>query len=68
MFPGESAFARLKKAYGEKYLYAGLGTKIEQRECQHQAGKRRPTPVRTLNKVHSGRQRANANSNLSGRP
>jgi 7,8-dihydropterin-6-yl-methyl-4-(beta-D-ribofuranosyl)aminobenzene 5'-phosphate synthase len=27
---GEPAFARLKKAYGEKYFYAGLGTKIEQ--------------------------------------
>ena len=27
---GEPAFARLKKAYGENYLYAGLGTKIEQ--------------------------------------
>ncbi len=27
---GERAFARLKKAYGENYLYAGLGTKIEQ--------------------------------------
>ncbi len=27
---GELAFARLKKAYGENYLYAGLGTKIEQ--------------------------------------
>src|SRR5580700_2032860 len=27
---GEAAFARLKKAYGENYLYAGLGTKIEQ--------------------------------------
>jgi 7,8-dihydropterin-6-yl-methyl-4-(beta-D-ribofuranosyl)aminobenzene 5'-phosphate synthase len=27
---GEPAFARLKKAYGEKYLYAGLGTRIEQ--------------------------------------
>ena len=26
---GESAFARLKKAYGENYLYAGLGTKVE---------------------------------------
>ena len=26
---GEPAFARLKKAYGENYLYAGLGTKIE---------------------------------------
>jgi 7,8-dihydropterin-6-yl-methyl-4-(beta-D-ribofuranosyl)aminobenzene 5'-phosphate synthase len=26
---GEPAFARLKKAYGEKYLYAGLGTKVE---------------------------------------
>ena len=25
---GEPAFARLKKAYGEKYLYAGLGTTI----------------------------------------
>jgi 7,8-dihydropterin-6-yl-methyl-4-(beta-D-ribofuranosyl)aminobenzene 5'-phosphate synthase len=27
---GEPAFARLKKAYGENYLYAGLGTKTEQ--------------------------------------
>ena len=27
---GEPAFARLKKAYGENYLYAGLGTKLEQ--------------------------------------
>jgi 7,8-dihydropterin-6-yl-methyl-4-(beta-D-ribofuranosyl)aminobenzene 5'-phosphate synthase len=27
---GELAFARLKKAYGENYLYAGLGTKLEQ--------------------------------------
>jgi 7,8-dihydropterin-6-yl-methyl-4-(beta-D-ribofuranosyl)aminobenzene 5'-phosphate synthase len=27
---GEPAFARLNKAYGENYLYAGLGTKIEQ--------------------------------------
>jgi 7,8-dihydropterin-6-yl-methyl-4-(beta-D-ribofuranosyl)aminobenzene 5'-phosphate synthase len=27
---GEPAFARLKKAYDENYLYAGLGTKIEQ--------------------------------------
>jgi 7,8-dihydropterin-6-yl-methyl-4-(beta-D-ribofuranosyl)aminobenzene 5'-phosphate synthase len=27
---GELAFARLKKAYAENYLYAGLGTKIEQ--------------------------------------
>jgi len=27
---GEPAFARLKKAYGEDYLYAGLGTMIEQ--------------------------------------
>ncbi len=27
---GEPAFARLKKAYGESYLYAGLGTTIEQ--------------------------------------
>jgi 7,8-dihydropterin-6-yl-methyl-4-(beta-D-ribofuranosyl)aminobenzene 5'-phosphate synthase len=27
---GEPAFARLKKAYGENYLYAGLGSKIEQ--------------------------------------
>ena len=27
---GEPAFARLKKAYGENYLYAGLGTKMEQ--------------------------------------
>ena len=26
---GEPAFARLKKAYGENYLYAGLGTKVE---------------------------------------
>ena len=26
---GEPAFARLKKAYGENYLYAGLGTKTE---------------------------------------
>jgi len=26
---GEPAFARLKKAYGESYLYAGLGTTIE---------------------------------------
>ena len=26
---GEPAFARLKKAYGEKYLYAGLGTKVK---------------------------------------
>jgi 7,8-dihydropterin-6-yl-methyl-4-(beta-D-ribofuranosyl)aminobenzene 5'-phosphate synthase len=26
---GEAAFARLKKAYGENYLYAGLGTKVE---------------------------------------
>ena len=26
---GEPAFARLKKAYGENYLYAGLGTKLE---------------------------------------
>jgi 7,8-dihydropterin-6-yl-methyl-4-(beta-D-ribofuranosyl)aminobenzene 5'-phosphate synthase len=26
---GEPAFARLKKAYDENYLYAGLGTKIE---------------------------------------
>jgi 7,8-dihydropterin-6-yl-methyl-4-(beta-D-ribofuranosyl)aminobenzene 5'-phosphate synthase len=26
---GEPAFARLKKAYGERYLYAGLGTKVE---------------------------------------
>jgi 7,8-dihydropterin-6-yl-methyl-4-(beta-D-ribofuranosyl)aminobenzene 5'-phosphate synthase len=26
---GEAAFARLKKAYGEDYLYAGLGTKVE---------------------------------------
>jgi len=25
---GEPAFARLKKAYGENYLYAGLGTKL----------------------------------------
>lgn len=27
---GEPAFARLQKAYGKNYLYAGLGTKIEQ--------------------------------------
>jgi 7,8-dihydropterin-6-yl-methyl-4-(beta-D-ribofuranosyl)aminobenzene 5'-phosphate synthase len=27
---GELAFGRLKKAYGENYLYAGLGAKIEQ--------------------------------------
>ena len=27
---GEPAFARLKKAYGDNYLYSGLGTKIEQ--------------------------------------
>ncbi|MGA1985631.1 MAG: MBL fold metallo-hydrolase [Candidatus Sulfotelmatobacter sp.] len=27
---GEPAFARLQKAYRESYLYAGLGTKIEQ--------------------------------------
>jgi 7,8-dihydropterin-6-yl-methyl-4-(beta-D-ribofuranosyl)aminobenzene 5'-phosphate synthase len=27
---GELAFARLKKAYGENYLYAGLGMKIKQ--------------------------------------
>ena len=27
---GEPAFARLKKAYSENYLYAGLGSKIEQ--------------------------------------
>jgi 7,8-dihydropterin-6-yl-methyl-4-(beta-D-ribofuranosyl)aminobenzene 5'-phosphate synthase len=27
---GELAFARLKKAYGENYLYAGLGAKVEQ--------------------------------------
>jgi len=27
---GELAFARLRKAYAENYLYAGLGTKIEQ--------------------------------------
>ena len=27
---GEPAFARLKKAYGENYLYAGLGSKLEQ--------------------------------------
>ena len=27
---GEPGFARFKKAYGENYLYAGLGTKIEQ--------------------------------------
>jgi 7,8-dihydropterin-6-yl-methyl-4-(beta-D-ribofuranosyl)aminobenzene 5'-phosphate synthase len=26
---GEPALARLKKAYGENYLYAGLGTKVE---------------------------------------
>ncbi len=26
---GEPAFARLKKAYGENYLYTGLGTKVE---------------------------------------
>src|SRR5271156_5705988 len=26
---GEAAFARLKKAYGENYLYAGLGTKFD---------------------------------------
>jgi 7,8-dihydropterin-6-yl-methyl-4-(beta-D-ribofuranosyl)aminobenzene 5'-phosphate synthase len=26
---GEPAFARLKKAYSENYLYAGLGTKVE---------------------------------------
>jgi 7,8-dihydropterin-6-yl-methyl-4-(beta-D-ribofuranosyl)aminobenzene 5'-phosphate synthase len=26
---GEPTFARLKKAYGENYLYAGLGTKVE---------------------------------------
>jgi 7,8-dihydropterin-6-yl-methyl-4-(beta-D-ribofuranosyl)aminobenzene 5'-phosphate synthase len=26
---GEPAFARLKKAYNENYLYAGLGTKVE---------------------------------------
>lgn len=26
---GEPAFSRLKKAFGENYLYAGLGTKIE---------------------------------------
>ena len=26
---GEPAFARLKKAYAENYLYAGLGTKLE---------------------------------------
>jgi len=26
---GEPGFARLKKAYGENYLYAGLGTKVE---------------------------------------
>ena len=26
---GEPAFARLKKAYGESYLYAGLGTTVE---------------------------------------
>jgi 7,8-dihydropterin-6-yl-methyl-4-(beta-D-ribofuranosyl)aminobenzene 5'-phosphate synthase len=27
---GEPAFARFKKAYGENYLFAGLGTKMEQ--------------------------------------
>lgn len=26
---GEPAFARLRKAYGEKYVYAGLGTTVE---------------------------------------
>ena len=26
---GEPTFARLKKAYGDNYLYAGLGTKVE---------------------------------------
>jgi 7,8-dihydropterin-6-yl-methyl-4-(beta-D-ribofuranosyl)aminobenzene 5'-phosphate synthase len=26
---GETAFARLRKAYGENYLYAGLGTTVE---------------------------------------
>jgi 7,8-dihydropterin-6-yl-methyl-4-(beta-D-ribofuranosyl)aminobenzene 5'-phosphate synthase len=26
---GEAAFARLRKAYGENYLYAGLGTTVE---------------------------------------
>ena len=26
---GEPAFARLKKAYGDNYVYAGLGTKVE---------------------------------------
>ena len=26
---GEPAFARLKKVYGENYLYAGLGTKVQ---------------------------------------
>jgi 7,8-dihydropterin-6-yl-methyl-4-(beta-D-ribofuranosyl)aminobenzene 5'-phosphate synthase len=26
---GDPAFARLKEAYGENYLYAGLGTKVE---------------------------------------
>jgi len=26
---GEPAFARLKRAYGENYLYAGLGTRLE---------------------------------------
>jgi 7,8-dihydropterin-6-yl-methyl-4-(beta-D-ribofuranosyl)aminobenzene 5'-phosphate synthase len=26
---GEPAFARLKRAYGENYVYAGLGTKVE---------------------------------------
>ena len=26
---GEPAFARLRKAYGENYVYAGLGTKVE---------------------------------------
>jgi 7,8-dihydropterin-6-yl-methyl-4-(beta-D-ribofuranosyl)aminobenzene 5'-phosphate synthase len=26
---GEPAFARLRKAYGKNYLYAGLGTMVE---------------------------------------
>ena len=26
---GEPAFARLQKAFGEKYVYAGLGTRVE---------------------------------------
>jgi len=26
---GEPAFARLKKAYGESYLYVGLGTAVD---------------------------------------